>query len=888
MQPGAAHAQNWLYTGTDYGTGANWSTGVTPGAGQTATFNGGGANQPIVAGNFTIGTVNMTAGSLTINNTRTLTLQSAYNLSGASLLGTGTLALGAGSLLTASGASTVAIAPRLSGAGAALITGSDVTFTGANTYTGTTTIDPGGVLQIGAGGTTGALGAGSVVDNGSLLFNRSNALTVGNAISGGGTVGKLGAGTTTLTGTNSYSGTTTITAGTLQIGAAGTAGTLGTGDVVNNGTLAFNRSDSLTVGNAISGSGGLTKTTAGTGTTVTLTGTNSYSGVTTISEGTLQVGAGGTAGTLGTGNVVNNGTLAFNRSDAVGYDGAISGTGAVNQIGAGTTTLTGASTYAGPTTISAGRLSINGSITGDVTVGAGGNLGGNGVITGSVTNNGIVAPGNSIGTLAVNGSFTQAAGGTYQVEVNAAGQSDRIAVTGAPGTATLNGGTVAVQAASGNYGKSTTYTILSASGGVSGTYSNVTSNFAFLTPSLSYDADDVFLTLLLAGNAFALGAQTPNQRAVGAVLDLSSGTATGDFATVLDALAGLGTAQGPAALDALSGQQYAGFGTANVASGLLFMNAVGQQMSAARGATGGGIRIALAQACDIACDGIEPRPWALWGSVLGGAGSVAGNGNASALTYNAAGFATGVDYRTDPRFLLGLGLGYVKGSQWVDGFTGQGATDSFQASAYASFTQAAFYLDALAGYGYNDNRLTRTIAIPGLAPRTATGRTGADQFLGQAEAGYRIGIYAPAAASLTPFARFQAAIVSQAAFGETGADSLDLSVAPQRTDAMRSTIGAELAGAIDTGWREKLALHLRLGWVHEYADLSRPVTASFAGAPGVSFTVVGAASQRDSALLGFAADTAIAEGTSLFVRYEGEFATGSDNHAVSAGVRILW
>ena len=144
---GTAQAQTWLYAGTDYGTGSNWSTGVTPGAGQTATFNQAGANQPVVNGNFTIGTVGMTAGSLTLNATRTLTVQSAYSLTDASILGSGTLSLGAGSLLTAAGNSAVVISPVISGSGAALITGSNVTFTGANTFTGATTIGPGGQLQ---------------------------------------------------------------------------------------------------------------------------------------------------------------------------------------------------------------------------------------------------------------------------------------------------------------------------------------------------------------------------------------------------------------------------------------------------------------------------------------------------------------------------------------------------------------------------------------------------------------------------------------------------------------------------------------------------------------------------------------------------------------------
>ena len=91
-------------------------------------------------------------------------------------------------------------------------------------------------------------------------------------------------------------------------------------------------------------------------------------------------------------------------------------------------------------------------------------------ITGTVNTQGIIAPGNSIGTITVSGSFVQAAGSTYQVEVNAAGQGDRINVTGAPGTAIINGGTVQVVARPGSYANSTTYTILNATGGRTGTY----------------------------------------------------------------------------------------------------------------------------------------------------------------------------------------------------------------------------------------------------------------------------------------------------------------------------------------------------------------------------------------------------------------------------------
>jgi outer membrane autotransporter protein len=219
-------------------------------------------------------------------------------------------------------------------------------------------------------------------------------------------------------------------------------------------------------------------------------------------------------------------------------------------------------------------------------------LGGNGTFGGLTVNGGTVAPGNSIGTFTVNGNFAQGAGSIYQVEVNPQGQSDLIAATG---TATISGGTVAVQAQSGTYARNTTYTILTAAGGVSGAYSSVTSNFAFLTPSLSYNANNVFLTLFQNQSAFAAGAQTANQYAVGAALDQANASAAGDFNTVLNALSVLSTTAGPAALNQISGQPYADFGTFNVANNALFMNALGQQMALARGGSGSGQRQALAE-----------------------------------------------------------------------------------------------------------------------------------------------------------------------------------------------------------------------------------------------------------------------------------------------------
>ncbi|WP_198291200.1 autotransporter-associated beta strand repeat-containing protein [Ancylobacter sp. FA202] len=181
--------------------------------------------------------------------------------------------------------------------------------------------------------------------------------TIGSVLEGTTGLEKTDLGTLILTGTNTYTGDTTVTQGTLQIGNGGTTGSIGGNvSVAALASLSFNRTDAVAFDGDVSGAGALVQ--AGTG-TLTLTGTNTYTGGTTISAGTLEVGDGGTTGTL-VGDVVNNGALVFNRSDATSFAGAISGTGTLDKAGAGTLTLSGANSFTGATTVSAGGLALMG------------------------------------------------------------------------------------------------------------------------------------------------------------------------------------------------------------------------------------------------------------------------------------------------------------------------------------------------------------------------------------------------------------------------------------------------------------------------------------------------------------------------------------------------
>ena len=232
--------------------------------------------------------------------------------------------------------------------------------------------------------------------------------------------------------------------------------------------------------------------------------------------------------------------------------------------------------------------------------------------------------------------------------------------------------------------------------------------------------------------------------------------------------------------------------------------------------------------------------------------------------------------------------GYTTGTQWTSGFTGNGTTDSFLAGLYGGYRQDKVYADAVLGYAYSYNQMWRQIFIPGLQPRTAQGRAGANQWYGQVEGGYRFDLGTAADATITPFVRIQGYTGAQNGFTETGAQSLNLTVAGQTTNSLRSVLGAQVGGAIDLGWREKLALQFRLGWSHEYADTARPVTATLAGAPLMPFTTYGVAPTRDGAVLGFSANTAVADATSVYLRYEGNVSGPDSAHALSAGVRMSW
>ncbi|WP_175561896.1 autotransporter domain-containing protein [Kaistia soli] len=785
--------------------------------------------------------------------------------------------------------------------------------TGTNTYSGGTIINE-GTLQIASDDKLGAAGSNILmVNNGHLWatnsFTTDRSITLTDA--GGGF--QLDAGTTlTLTGAIGSGGTgpktlSLVGSGTLVLAAASYAygginnygGTIEgntsnlRGDIAfdnnagntNARSIVFNQTTDGTFAGDISGMGNtlglgtITKTGAGT---LILGGTSKFKSQVpglaefTVLGGTLQ----GTSSSL-LGDIVNNAALNFDQSFDGTYAGSMSGTGTLAKNGTGRVNLTGVSSVGGGTTILGGNLAVNGHLTSNVTVDKGGTLSGSGNVTGDITNNGgTIKPGNSIGHLTADGTFTLNSG-ALEMEVDAAGDSDRISVVGQGHKVMINAGTLQIVANPGIYTPGTTYTIITTEAGGTVTFGDVAGGVGFLTPEVSLDPWHIYVTLALADNAFQSAGATPNQQAVGGALDAIA--ASGEVDGLITTMANVPMEQGSAALQVLSGQPYADVGTVNLRASQLFMNAVGRQMSVARRGTSGGDRVSLASPGSDDMVGFTT-----WMSGIGSTGSISGNANASGLDYSLGGTAFGLDYRLNPSLLLGVAGGYVAGSQSVDGFAGDSDLDTLSVAAYASFAQGAFYADALAGYANASNSLQRFIGSPGLAPGIAYGDTDAGQFLGQIETGYRFDVDTPFKSSITPFGRLQVVSLGQDGFTETGSSLYNLSVASQSTTSVRTTFGADFNATLDLGTGMPLDLGLRLGWVHEFADTVQSMNASFTSAPGADFTVFGTTLPRDSALVGFSGNLGISDNASLFASYDAELGNGDDNQQLWGGLKLTW
>lgn len=658
---------------------------------------------------------------------------------------------------------------------------------------------------------------------------------------------------------------------------------------IGEATVAGSGSTWLATADLRVGADGTGTLTIGDGGRVEVAGT-AYVADAATSSGTLNIGrakgqAAAAPGTLAASSVIfgaGSGNIVFNHtSGSYEFAAGISGTGAIEAI-SGTTVLTGNSSgFNGATTVSRGTLAVNGSLGGTVDVLAGGRLQGSGTIGSMTVGSGaVLAPGNSIGTLAIAGDATFGAGSRYEVEVDPAGtDSDRIHATG---TVTINGGAVRHIGLSGAYSPSSSYTIVTADGGVNGQFASVISDFAFLDPTLSYDPNNVYLRLERNNVSFCAVAQTLNQCAAG-----GGAQSLGLGHPVHDAVLSLGEAGARAAFDALSGEVHASAKAALIEESGALRSAATDRLRSAFGAVGAAQMPVLSYGFTadkaVATRGPMPRlgsadRFAVWGQGYGSWGRRDGDGNAAKLSRSTGGLVVGADAAAFDSLRFGAFAGYSRTRFEVRDRISSGDSDNYHLGLYGGGQWGALGLRAGGSYSWHEVETTRTAAFQGFSNALKTDYSaGTAQVFG--ELGYRVDL---GQVAIEPFAGLAYVNLRSDAFGEWGGPAAlagrgSTTATSFSTLGVRASTGFALQG-MDMTFRGTLA------WRHAFGDVTPLATVAFTG--GGAFTVAGVPIARNAALLEAGLDVAIAASATLGLSYTGQLATDSQDHAFKGNLAV--
>ncbi|QWT18617.1 autotransporter domain-containing protein [Bacillus sp. NP157] len=732
----------------------------------------------------------------------------------------------------------------------------------------------------GPGSTTIRVGDGSAA-------GRSMTATIESQLQGYGSLVKADEGTLVLTAANTYTGPTMVTGGTLAVADDAALGQAGTDlYLVNGGALRVDgttyqgtrRHIFFTLDGQPGPGGGIdvsdpsntftldTDNVTGTGLplakggdgTLAIVGQQGWHGPLTVSAGTVR----GDALTI-EGDIHDDATVVFDQAFNRNTLGATSGSGLFVKTGNGILGFDGQSGFTGVTQVQAGGLEVGsftpgsgptGALGGDVQVAAGARLSGAGTVLGNVATHGYIVPGFQMayalpGTLTVKGNVDFASDSTLMISGTDSSAS-RLAVGGHVSIA--QGARLVVDAQAAAWVAGQKYDVLTAAGGVTGTFASINGNFAFLNLLVAY-SDTGSISFILQRNAAALeeAAATPNQRAVAVAAGaLGAGHAVYDRLVTLDAVAAR------SAFNSLSGEVHAAAKGVVMDSQRQVRDAVNRHLL--DGDLPGSGR---------ADDGHVST----WLSVLGREADYDGNANAAKVDASGSGVLLGADLAVGDDGRVGALLGHAQEHVHERGAGGSADVRSNHFGLYGDLRMDRVRLSGGVVQAHHGIDTRRDVDLGADSARTYASRD-ANTTQGFVELGY-----APASGqyfSAEPFV--QAAMVHWD--GDRATERGGLGALVVGSDDARATtgrLGAHLGSGIDDGGM--YSLQATVAWQRAWGDTTPQARMRLAEG-GPAFTVSGAPLARSAGILEAGMVVRLAPTLRLDASYTGQFAGRASDH----------
>ncbi len=776
--------------------------------------------------------------------------------------------------------------------------------------------------------------------NANLIMNSSKAVTVSYAISGHVSLTQNGSNSLTLTGnSSSFDGAIIVNTGTLSIASTNNIGTgiitLDEGTLsTSSGGLTFTNSiftlgDAATIANLdtstnifssnITGGGSLT--TKGL---VTLAGTdNNYLGTTTVSSGTLSltgnithknsliVASGATfdmssatenqsfLDISGAGNInLGANTLTISSADDKTFSGNISGTdGSFVKQGTGLLVFNGTGTYSGTTTVSGGTLEVgdsshsSASITGDLTLNADATLKGHGSINGNVTNTGgNLSPGGSIGTLTINGDYSQNSLSTLTIELNNTPENSKLVVNG---TAHL-AGTLVLSPSDGHYSRGVVYTILTADA-IDGIFDNIINNNSNAVKLVTtYNSDSVTETVYSTN--FSSIASGSNQNNLATVIDnLSTIISSGNFNSTLNSLADLSTtASQVSALNQLNTNLASASSVASINNSKMVISGIKSHLN--HSVSSNSFKLNLDNDNITGLNSGDSSNYKLndlsfWFEAIGNATSLKSHSNISGQDINSGGSLFGIekDFDQNKENILGVAFAATYSSSGMNNVNQSALSNNYLLSVYGLKQINKFNFDGSLLFGYNNSDTKRYINF---LNKTARG----------SHDGYNIGFDSGISYMFDPYKDlhiiprlgFSYIHDNQDSYTETGADGANLNIGNVSKNRLESSIGSRFISSfkIPQGKNSYSTIEPQayVGYTHNFLNADYTNTNSFSGVNSSSFQTKGNGIGNNIANLGLGINYIPASQANLniYLNYENNVNNNMIDQNVTGGFKLSW